>query len=355
MDSLTQFALGAAVGGLTLGPRIGARTAALIGGGLGTLPDLDVFYPFADPVDAFVLHRAATHSLLVHAAVAPVLAWGLGRLVSGLRPAPRHTTLAVFAILASHAGLDALTIYGTRLFWPVWPAPLGTGSVFVIDPLYTLPLLVPVVWALSVRAWTARLRRTTAGVLAATTAYLAWGLVAQHHVLAAAAERFAAAGLRPQRTVALAAPFTTGLWRVIGLAGDRYVQVYLSPLAATAPAPVYVYRRHAGRLGCLAENPAAATLARFANGFWAVEPEADALVIADLRMGLPPNHVFRFAVAGPDGRPIPPQRRRRERSEDGDLAWLLAGLTGDVQVRPAERLHVATTVPPATSTAAPAC
>ena len=43
MDSITQFALGAAVSGVLLGPKIGARKAVLLGGVLGTLPDLDTF------------------------------------------------------------------------------------------------------------------------------------------------------------------------------------------------------------------------------------------------------------------------------------------------------------------------
>ena len=44
MDSLTQAALGGAVGYAVLGNKVG-RKAALWGAILGTLPDLDVFYP----------------------------------------------------------------------------------------------------------------------------------------------------------------------------------------------------------------------------------------------------------------------------------------------------------------------
>ncbi|MEP1933318.1 MAG: metal-dependent hydrolase, partial [Roseibium sp.] len=68
MDSLTQFTLGAAVSALCLGKVLGPRRAAILGGVLGTIPDLDVFLPFDDPVDAFVLHRGWTHSLFVHIA-----------------------------------------------------------------------------------------------------------------------------------------------------------------------------------------------------------------------------------------------------------------------------------------------
>ena len=83
MDSLTQFLLGAAVSTACLGKTLGPRKAALVGGALGTLPDLDVFIPFDDPVDSFVLHRGATHSLFIQALAAPVR-----RTESANRPRP---------------------------------------------------------------------------------------------------------------------------------------------------------------------------------------------------------------------------------------------------------------------------
>ncbi|MCB1809635.1 MAG: metal-dependent hydrolase, partial [Candidatus Competibacteraceae bacterium] len=70
MDSLTQVTLGAAVGTAVLGRRIGYR-AALWGGICGTLPDLDVFVPFGDPVADFTYHRSFSHSLLVLTALTP--------------------------------------------------------------------------------------------------------------------------------------------------------------------------------------------------------------------------------------------------------------------------------------------
>jgi inner membrane protein len=80
MDSITQFVLGAAVSTACLGKKIGPRKAALVGGLLGTVPDLDVLIPFADPVDSFVYHRGWTHSVFVHALAAPVFGELLVRL-----------------------------------------------------------------------------------------------------------------------------------------------------------------------------------------------------------------------------------------------------------------------------------
>lgn len=72
MDSLTQIVLGAAVGEIALGRKIGNR--ALIWGAIGgTIPDLDVIAnSFLDPIDALAFHRSITHSLFF-SLVAPLL------------------------------------------------------------------------------------------------------------------------------------------------------------------------------------------------------------------------------------------------------------------------------------------
>lgn len=63
MDSVSQFALGAAVGVAALGRRVAPWRAALWGGIAGTLPDLDVLVDHGDAVRNMVLHRGASHSL----------------------------------------------------------------------------------------------------------------------------------------------------------------------------------------------------------------------------------------------------------------------------------------------------
>ena len=338
MDSVTQFVLGAGVGMAVLGPKIGARRAALAGGVLGTLPDLDVFWPFEDSVSAFVLHRSATHSLVMHALVTPILGEALRRIAQPLRAERVRAYAAVFLCLTTHALLDALTVYGTRLLWPLWPDPVGLGSIFIIDPLYTLPLLVVTLWALGTRAWNARLARALAIALVVSTAYLGWAALAQAIARERAEIALAAAGIVPDRLIATATPFNTLFWRVIAVEGERYFNVYIPIIADPSMISLYAHPRGPAS-GCLAGNGAAATLAAFAQGFYRIESDGRTLAHADLRMGLTPGYVFRFIVAEHrDGRfvPVAPQRVGSERQAPGDLAWLWAGIAGRRTLRPAE-------------------
>jgi inner membrane protein len=341
MDSLTQFVLGSAVSMALLGPKIGARKAALIGGALGTVPDLDTFLPADDAVDAFVSHRGASHSLVVHALAAPVVAEGLVRIFAGLTGARARAMAAVFLIFATHAVIDAMTIYGTRLFWPLYPDPVGVGSVFIIDPLYTLPLLIVAVWGLFKGAWPDTLARWTTRALAVSTLYMAATVPLQAHMHARAEAVLARAGITPDRLLTIPTPFNVLFWKAVAVEPSRYVNLYLPVFGDDADAAAHVHPRRGDLTGCLADTAAFAALADFSKGFYGVSVDADGRVVfADLRMGLTPNYVFRFAVArvGSGGlEPIrPPQRLAAVRSVDGDWDWLRAGLTAGLVIRPAE-------------------
>ncbi len=338
MDSLTQFLLGAAVGTAVLGRRVGPRKAAVVGGLLGTLPDLDVIVPFEDPVDAFVLHRGPSHSLIVQAVVTPLFGEALVRGFKDLRAQRAQTYLAVYLCFATHALLDAITVYGTRLFWPLWPEPVGIGSLFIIDPLYSLPLLGVLVWALCLKAWTPRFRNVLAASLAVTTAYLGWSLAAQQVMQARGATALAEAGVEPQRLLALPTPFNTLFWQVIAIEEDRHISLYL-PVFGQGETVPYVHPRNMDAGRCLQASPAFQKLAAFSKGFFRIEREDGEILMADLRMGLNPGYVFRFAIAREtaDGiELVTPERRRSQRTAPGDWDWLLASVAGDVVPRPSE-------------------
>ncbi|WP_299814246.1 metal-dependent hydrolase [uncultured Roseibium sp.] len=340
MDSLTQFVLGAAVSTALLGSKLGPRKAALLGGALGTLPDLDVLIPFDDPVDSFVYHRGWTHSVFVHALATPILAEGLLRLFQGLRDHRLRVWAAVFLCLSTHAAIDAMTVYGTRIFWPFYRDPVGVGSVFIIDPLYTLPLLVMVVWALCTKTWTSRLRNWVAAALIVSTGYLALSVVVQQVVKDRALQVFLENGDPPDKIYALATPLNILVWKVIGLRQNSYDNMYLSLLDEPGPAEVYSHPRHLELVSCLGASEAFRKLDWFSRGYYRAELIDGDVVLSDLRMGLTPGYAFRFVIGETRDTGIEPSGPERladtVRVEEGDWDWLGARLRGRTAVRRAE-------------------
>lgn len=78
MDSVTQIALGAAMGQAVLGHKVGYR-AAVWGGICATIPDLDVFVSMGSAVADFTYHRSFSHSLITLTLLSPILAWLINR------------------------------------------------------------------------------------------------------------------------------------------------------------------------------------------------------------------------------------------------------------------------------------
>jgi len=338
MDSLTQFTLGASVSAALLGRHIGYRKAAIIGGLMGTVPDLDTFVPHDDPVEKFVAHRGASHSLVIQALVTPVFAEPLVRLFQALKGQRIRTYIAVYLIFATHALIDAMTIYGTKLLWPLTDAPFGVGSIFIIDPLYTLPLLAVTIWALFVGGFLPKLHRAVIGALVASTLYMGASVALQFHAAHQAGKWLANQGITPERTLTIATPFNTLYWRTIVMDGDRYLNLYTSTIGG-APT-LYSHARRSELEGCLAENGKFRALRKFTKGFYGIDTQDGKVIFSDLRMGLTPDYVFRFHIADiVDGTPQnidPAIRQPVQRGTDGDIPWLRAGILGAQTKRIAE-------------------
>ncbi|MFN4197671.1 MAG: metal-dependent hydrolase [Flavobacterium sp.] len=139
MDSLTQIVLGIATAEAVAGKQLRNRTF-LYGAILGTLPDLDVIFGrWLSPIDVVAFHRGVSHSLLFFIVMAPLL----GALIHRWeRPklSFQRSSWMVFLVLLTHALLDLFTTWSTQFLWPL-SQRFAWKTIFVIDPLYTLPFI----------------------------------------------------------------------------------------------------------------------------------------------------------------------------------------------------------------------
>src|SRR5690606_32245617 len=303
MDSLTQIVLGGAVAA-AIAPAGHRRAALLAGAALGTLPDLDSL-PLAlftdDPVARMTLHRGLSHSLLVLPCVGWAIWWLFRRYGrGGVAEAPRRWFSAIQLALLTHPLLDAFTVYGTQLLWPLPLRPVMWSSVFIIDPLYTVWLLVGCVVAFTLRARPAAGRALVAG-LAISTAYIGWSLAAKAMVEREAGRALAAMGLAEATRFSVPTPFNTLLWRVVAMPPDGYVEGYRSLVADSGPMRFTRYHSRQALLAEAAHVPAVARLAWFTHGFVRADERDGELVLSDLRMGAEPDYFFSFVVARRDG------------------------------------------------------
>jgi len=148
MDSLTQFALGAAVGETVLGRKIG-NNAVWLGGLFGTIPDLDIVLNFAlETTMKLRVHRGYSHSIFFAVVFGAFAAWVLKKLFKKEKLSYSNWYLFTFLTLFTHPILDSFTTYGTQLFLPFSDFRVGLNNIFVADLFYTIPLLLGVLAAL---------------------------------------------------------------------------------------------------------------------------------------------------------------------------------------------------------------
>lgn len=158
MDSLTQIVLGAAVGEAVLGKKVGNK-AILWGAIAGTIPDLDVLTKlFFDSVTSNEMHRGFSHSIVFSLIFAPIFGWLIFKLYKGKKATWQGWTKLMFWGLFTHPLLDMHTSWGTQLLWPL-EYKFSYNNIFVVDPLYTLPFLTFLIFAMIQKRGTVKRER----------------------------------------------------------------------------------------------------------------------------------------------------------------------------------------------------
>ncbi len=322
MDSITHLFYGAAIAA-AIAPAKHRRAALLAGAALNTLPDLDVIpLRFVDPVAEMTWHRGFTHSWLVLPFAAWVI-WAFFRKRGGRVAAePTRWFWAIFVCLMAHPLIDSFTVYGTQLFWPLPMKPMMWSSLFIIDPLFTLPWLTA-----CVVAWFALERPLADKALrvgmALGVAYVGWSLIAKTMIDRQAERTLAAMGLDQAPRFSVPMPFNTLLWRVVAMTPSGYVEGFRSLASDRGPMVFKAYPSNVQALREAEGIQAVDRLAWFNHGFMQAREADGRLVLGDLRMGAEPDYFFRFAVAERDAdgrwRAIVPERVVMRR--DIGAAW----------------------------------
>lgn len=159
MDPLTQGVLGASLS-LSASKKQHLLAAGFLGLVAGMAPDLDVLIRSErDPLLFLEFHRQFTHSLFFipfgSFLCALVLYLPLGK---KLQLSFQQSWLYSALGYSTHALLDACTSYGTQLLWPLTTERYAWNAVSVIDPAFTLPILILLVFTMLKRnAWLARI------------------------------------------------------------------------------------------------------------------------------------------------------------------------------------------------------
>jgi inner membrane protein len=152
MDPLSQASLGASLSQSFAQNKQKQVSAMIIGALAAMSPDLDIFINSPDdPLLFLEYHRQFTHSLIfipVGALICALVFYPFLKAswVQKKWPAAKLSFAQIylfsFLAYATHGLLDSFTSYGTQLFWPFSDYRVAWNMISIIDPLFTLPLVV---------------------------------------------------------------------------------------------------------------------------------------------------------------------------------------------------------------------
>jgi len=292
VDPLTQGVLGAALP-QAVAPRQSTWVAGVLGFLAGMAADLDVLIrSSSDPLLFLEYHRQFTHSLLFIPLGGLICALVLHALI-GRRRGLSFGRSYLYCTLgyATHALLDACTTYGTMLFWPFSEVRIAWNTISIIDPLFTLPLLVLIVLAgLKKRPVYARV------ALVWGLAYMSLGLLQRNEAMQMGYDLARERGHKPIRLEAKPSFANLLVWKIVYETESMF---YVDAVRATL-APKVFPGRALDKLDLARDLPwldkntqQARDIERFrwfSNGYVAHDPDNKNRVI-DIRYSLVPNEI----------------------------------------------------------------
>ncbi|MCZ7557784.1 MAG: metal-dependent hydrolase [Bacteroidia bacterium] len=283
MDTFTQITLGAAVG-QAVGHRDIGNKAILWGAFGGLLPDLDMlFLPLLDPVTQLSWHRGISHGILLILLLTPLLGWVMHKVHGGLVSMGKGALL-VFLALSTHVLLDCFTVYGTGVFEPFSDVRLAWNNLFIIDPLYTLPLLIGVIASMFPGEVRAKLFRNAAGIII-SSGYIIVTLALKFGTMPAFTRSLEEQNINYTRITTAPTALNCLLWRAVAEDAGGYWIGYYSVFDGDGAVKFWRVPRNEQLLAGLENERAVKKLKWFSDGWYSVSRDERGLRFHDLRFG----------------------------------------------------------------------
>lgn len=282
MDSLTQIVLGAAVGEVVLGRKVGNK-AMIYGAVAGTIPDLDVFVGnFYDTVTALEIHRGFSHSLVFSLLAAPIFGYIISKIHQ--QASWKDWSKLMFWGLFTHPLLDCFTTWGTQLFWPL-DLRIAFKSIFVIDPLYTLPFLVCLITASRFKRTSEKRQKLNRLGLILSSSYLLITLVMKGITFSKFENALEQQNISYSEIETKPTPFNTLLWSANVKTEDNFLIGEYSVFDSN-PIEFRAYPKQHDKINHLRTYDNLNRLIQVTHGWYTISEKQNELYLNDLRFGL---------------------------------------------------------------------
>ncbi len=292
MDIVTQGLLGATLA-LAASRKHETKLAAGIGFASALLADADVLIRSSnDPLLNIEFHRHFSHSLVfipIGALIAAILLWPI------IRKQLSFKRIYYYALAgyATSGLLDACTSYGTQLLWPFSDERIAWRIIAIVDPVFSLMLLVAIIVSLRVR-----MPRTAQIGLLLSGCYLLFGVFQHNRAFETATQLAQQRGHTIQRLLVKPTMANLVLWRSVYESNNIFFVdgIRIGPFSDEHIYPGNQIKRFVQQRDMPGINPESALqhdinrFLYFSDNYVILDPVRDQVLI-DLRYSMLPNGI----------------------------------------------------------------
>jgi inner membrane protein len=317
MDTFTHIALGAAVGEIMLGKKLGKR-AMIIGAAANTFPDIDFLASlWLSPADNVLAHRGFTHSILCMVLLTLLFCWVALKWDKQHAVSPAKWFSFFLLQLGLHLFVDAFNAYGVGWFIPFDDIRISFHTIFVVDPFYSSILILVFILLLLYPVNYKYRNRMAALGLSISALFLIYALINKSIASSEVQNLLRKQKISYNRYFTTPTPFNTWLWFAVAEVDSGYYMGYRSVFDRIDTLPLTFVPRNEYLLEGLQGDHDLQQLKKFSQGYYTVEYRADTLVFNDLRFGQitgwhtpNPRFAFHFHLNFPDDNLLVMQRGR---------------------------------------------
>jgi inner membrane protein len=285
MDSLTHIAIGACIGDLFLGKKIGKK-AMLYGAIAASLPDVDFIASFwLNTSDDLLAHRGFTHSFLFGFLFILALAF-LFRYRHRVENIPIKTwVLFITTEVLGHLFLDSFNAYGIGWFEPFSHRRISFNVIFVADPFFSIWPGLAAVILLILKPESNRRRGWAKFGLILSSLYLLYCLTNKFKIDNDTRYALSHQGIHYNRYFTTPTPFNNWLWYDVAETDSGFQIGYRSVFDKNHPISFRYFPRKDSLLKSFRDRQDLRELVRFSQGYYTADTSGRGIIFNDLRFG----------------------------------------------------------------------
>lgn len=285
MDSITHIAIGASIGEVFAGKKLGKK--ALLWGALAqSIPDIDfITGAWTSTAEGLLAHRGFTHSFLFAALITPILAFAANRWHRPHNISLKKWLLFFGSQILIHLLADGMNVYGAGWFEPFSHQRVTYNWIYVADPFFSFwPGISLLVLLLSSRYYRLRLFWARSALLAGSVYLLYCGLN-KAKIDSEVRDIMANQQLAYTGYFTTPTPLNNWLWYVVAATDSGFYIGYRSVFDKKKHIDFHYVAQQKPLLKPVSDHEDLQHLIRFSKGYYTVENRNDTLLFNDIRFG----------------------------------------------------------------------